>query len=152
MKNVKDDLADRELIFSRVLDAPIDLVWEVWTDPEHIQLWWGPDGFTNTIQKMEIKKGGEWSLIMKSPDGDIYAHRCMFREIVERKRIVYEQLTHPKYLATINFESKDDKTFLHWHMLFESRAYLIEAARTFKVDIGLKQTAERLIQYLSQLK
>jgi uncharacterized protein YndB with AHSA1/START domain len=151
MQNAKDDISTRELIFSRLLNAPIDLVWEVWTDPEHVQLWWGPDGFTNIILKMEPKNGGEWDLIMKSPDGIDYKHRCVFREVIKNKRIVYEQFTHPKYVATVDFESKGDKTYLRWHLLFESRDYLIEAAKTFKVDIGLIQTAERLIHYLSQL-
>ena len=64
MQGVKSNTADRELIFSRLLDVPIKLVWEVWTNPEHIKLWWGPDGFTNTIKKMDIKPNGEWHLIM----------------------------------------------------------------------------------------
>ena len=53
----ENNTADRELRISRVLNAPIELVWEVWTDPEHLKQWWGPDGFTNTITKMEMRKG-----------------------------------------------------------------------------------------------
>ncbi len=58
MENVKNDTRDRELIITRKINAPVELVWEVWTKPEHIANWWGPEGFTNTITKMEVRPGG----------------------------------------------------------------------------------------------
>lgn len=152
MQNVKDNTAERELKFSRLLNAPIKFVWEVWTNPEHIRLWWGPDGFTNTIKKMNVQPNGEWELIMHGPDGRDYEIKSVFREIVKYKRIVYEQLTQFKYIATIEFENRKDKTFISWVMLFESKESLIEAAKTYGVDIGFKQNAERLVDYLLQFK
>jgi uncharacterized protein YndB with AHSA1/START domain len=151
MPGVKDNVAERELIFSRLLDAPIKVVWEIWTDPEHIKLWWGPDGFTNTIHKMDVKPGGEWNLIMHGPDGTDYKIEAVFREIIKYRRIVYEQFTQFKCIATIEFESRGEKTFLHWQMLFESREYLVQAAKAYGVDEGLKQTAQRLIDYLASV-
>jgi uncharacterized protein YndB with AHSA1/START domain len=150
MQPVKNSTADRELIFSRLLDAPIKLVWEVWTNPEHIKLWWGPDGFTNTIKKMDIKDNGAWDLIMHGPDGTDYEIKSVFREIIKHKKIVYEQLNHFKYVATIEFESRGEQTLLRWQMLFESKEYLIEAAKTYGVDKGFTQNAQRLVDYLSQ--
>ncbi|HVV07103.1 MAG TPA: SRPBCC domain-containing protein, partial [Puia sp.] len=64
MENKKSNTQDRELLITRQLDAPIDLVWEAWTSPEHIANWWGPNGFTNTITKMDLRPGGEWDLVM----------------------------------------------------------------------------------------
>ncbi|MDP3581653.1 MAG: SRPBCC domain-containing protein, partial [Ignavibacteria bacterium] len=61
--------ADREIKIFRLLNAPIELVWKVWTDTNHIVNWWGPRGFTNTMTKMEVEPGGEWNLIMHGPDG-----------------------------------------------------------------------------------
>jgi len=61
---MENDIKDRELLITRVLNAPIDLVWEAWTKPEHIAKWWGPNGFTNTITTMDMKPGGEWNLVM----------------------------------------------------------------------------------------
>src|SRR6476659_2119193 len=55
---------DKELTITRVLNAPIELVWEVWTNPDHIKNWWGPNGFTNTIFEMDVKPGGNWEFIM----------------------------------------------------------------------------------------
>ena len=150
MQNVENGIVERELRFSRLLNAPINLVWEVWTNSEHIKLWWGPDGFKNTIHKMEIKPNGEWSLIMHSPTGTDYEIKSVFREIIKHKKIVYEQLNHFKYIATIEFESKKDKTYINWTMLFESKEYLIEAAKTYGVVEGFKQNAEKLVDYLSK--
>ena len=82
------------------------------------------------------------------PDGKIYKIKCAFREIEKHKKIVYEQFTQFKCVATIEFESRKDKTFIMWTMLFESKEKLIEAAKMYGVDIGLKQTAEKLIKYL----
>ncbi|MBN8856279.1 MAG: polyketide cyclase [Sphingobacteriales bacterium 50-39] len=150
MPSAKDNMADRELIFSRLLDAPIKLVWEIWTSPEHIKIWWGPDGFTNTIKKMDVQPNGEWNLTMHGPDGSDYEIKSVFREIVKYKKIVYEQFTAFKYVATIEFESRGEQTLLRWQMLFESKENLIDAAKTYGVDTGFKQNAQRLVDYLSQ--
>src|SRR5579859_7466805 len=104
MLNVADDIAGRELRFSRLLDAPIQLVWDVWSDPNHIKHWWGPDGFRNTITEMDLRPGGRWNLVMHGPDGRDYDVKCIFHEVVKCERIVYEQLTPFKYLAKIEFE------------------------------------------------
>jgi len=152
MENKKNSTADRELRLSRKLNAPIDLVWEVWTGPEHIANWWGPDGFTNTIHKMDLTPGGEWDLVMHGPDGTNYKNKSIFREIVPHKKIVYEHITGPKFLATIEFREEGDQTFITWHMLFESAEEFIQTVKTFKADEGLKQNVERLNVYLSGMK
>src|SRR5580698_9206736 len=132
----KNNTADRELTISRLLNAPISLVWEVWTNPEHIKNWWGPEGFTNTIHLMDIKKDGEWNLTMHGPDGRDYKNKSIFREIVKHSRIVYEHMSAPKFLTTIEFESRGEKTFIKWHMLFESKEEFIRTVKTFKADEG----------------
>src|SRR6478609_7723122 len=112
MQNEKSNTADREIKVSRLLKAPIDLVWEVWTDAEHIKNWWGPTGFTNTISTMNVMPGGEWNLVMHGPDGTDYKNKSIFKEIVKHKKIVYEHMSSPKFLATIEFEAQGDKTFI----------------------------------------
>src|SRR5436190_19477576 len=72
MQHEKNSTKNRELLLTRLLNAPIELVWEVWTNPEHIAQWWGPNGFTNTITKMDVQPGGEWDLVMHGPDGTDY--------------------------------------------------------------------------------
>lgn len=152
MENKKSNTADRELRLSRKLNAPIDLVWEVWTTPEHIANWWGPNGFTNTIHKMDLKPGGEWDLVMHGPDGTNYKNKSIFKEIILHKKLVYEHVTGPKFVATIEFREEGDQTFITWHMLFESVEEFIQTVKTFKADEGLRQNIEKLDVYLSGLK
>jgi len=152
MENQKSNTKDRELIISRKLNAPVELVWEVWTKPEHIANWWGPNGFTNTITKMDVTPGGEWDLVMHGPDGTDYKNKSIFKEIVPFKRIVYEHISAPKFITTIDFEEQGEQTLINWHMLFESAEQFMQVVKTFKADEGLKQNIEKLIVYLEKHK
>jgi uncharacterized protein YndB with AHSA1/START domain len=143
-----NDNLKRELRITRLLNAPLELVWEVWTDPDHIKNWWGPDGFTNTITKMDIEPGGEWDLIMHGPDGTDYKNKSVFREVIRHKRIVYDHVSAPKFTATIEFESRGDATFIEWHALFESAEQLEQVVKVSKADEGMKQNVEKLNNYL----
>lgn len=147
--NVISPTADREIVISRVLNAPVELVWEVWTNADHIKNWWGPNGFTNTISKMDLKPGGEWNLIMHGPDGRDYKNKTLFKKIIKYKKIIYEHVSVPKFTATIEFEKKGTQTFLKWQMLFETREELIQTVKTFKADEGIKQNVTKLEAYIN---
>ncbi len=151
MENTKSNTTDRELFISRTINAPVDLVWEVWTKPEHIANWWGPNGFTNTITLMDVRQGGEWHLVMHGPDGTDYENKSVFKEVVLHKKIVYKH-PFPNFTATVEFEEQGDKTHLTWHMLFESREQFIAVVKTHKADEGQKQNIEKLEAYLQSLK
>lgn len=153
MQKTESNTTDREIRISRLLNAPVELVWEVWTDPNHIKNWWGPDGFTNTITKMDIQPEGEWDLVMHGPDGTDYKNKSLFKEIIPQKKLVYEHVSAPKFTATIEFENQGSQTFLNWHMLFETKEQFIQVVKTFKADEGLKQNIEKLNRYVeAQLK
>ena len=77
---------DREIVTTGVVDAPRARVFEAWTDPTHVAQWWGPDGFTNTIQEMDVRPGGVWRLVMHGPDGVDYKNKSIFDEIVKPER------------------------------------------------------------------
>lgn len=143
-----NNTADRELRISRLLNAPVDLVWEVWTNPDHIKNWWGPDGFTNTIHQMVVQAGGEWDLVMHGPDGTDYKNKSIFKEIIPLKKIVYEHITGPVFTATITFEAKGESTQMEWHMLFRNREEFVQTVTTFKADEGLRQNIEKLNLYV----
>lgn len=152
MENQSTDTQDRELRIIRTLNAPVDLVWEAWTKPEHIANWWGPNGFTTTINRMDLTPGGEWDLVMHGPDGRDYKNKSIFKEIIPFKRIVYEHASHPGFIATINFEDMGEQTLINWHMLFETAEQFIQVVKTFKADEGLKQNIEKLDVYLTGMK
>jgi uncharacterized protein YndB with AHSA1/START domain len=148
MEKKESNTADREIRISRLFDAPIELVWEVWTNPNHLKNWWGPNGFKNTIQLMDVKNGGKWDLIMHGPDGTDYKNKSIFREVVKHKKLVYEHISEPKFITTVNFEAQGDKTFIHWQMLFETREQVIQVIKTNNAAEGLKQNIEKLEHYL----
>jgi uncharacterized protein YndB with AHSA1/START domain len=138
----------KELTITRVLNAPIELVWKVWTDPEHIKNWWGPNGFTNTIFEMDIKPGGNWEFTMHGPDGKDYKNKSVFKEIVKHRRIVYEHVTGPRFQARVNFTPQGKKTLLEWRMVFDTEEERDNTVKTFKADVGLKQNIFKLEGYL----
>jgi uncharacterized protein YndB with AHSA1/START domain len=148
---MESNTKDRELVITRTLNAPADLVWEVFTKPEHIANWWGPNGFTNTIYTMDVKPGGLWELVMHGPDGTDYKNKSVYKEIVPLKKIVFDHF-NPDFTTTIQFEDSGEQTHIHWHMLFNTAEEFIQVVKTFKADEGLKQNIERLNAYLAGLK
>jgi uncharacterized protein YndB with AHSA1/START domain len=151
MKTTIASTADRELRISKLLNAPRELVFEVWTNPQHIVHWWGPDGFTNTISKMEVKDGGEWNFIMHGPDGRNYDNKIIFVEIIKPELIRYKHVSFPYFNVTVSFEQQENKTLLSMHMLFETKEELQKTIEVFKADEGLKQTISRLSAYVEKL-
>lgn len=143
------EISNRELSITRLLNAPIDLVWKVFTEPEHIKNWWGPSGFTNTISEMNVKPNGIWEFVMHGPDGTDYKNKHIYHEIVMHKKIVLDHVTAPKFRLTITFETRGSKTFLSWHSVFESAEQLQQVIKVFQADEGMKQNIERLEEYLA---
>lgn len=139
----------REMRITRLLNAPVELVWEVWTKPEHLVNWWGPNGFTTTIQQMNVKEGEEWRLTMHGPDGTNYPNRSIFKEVVPFEKIVFEHF-NPHFITTVVFTSKDGQTEIDWRMLFDTEELLETVVKAHKADEGLKQNVEKLEHYLLQ--
>jgi uncharacterized protein YndB with AHSA1/START domain len=80
--------APHEIVIEREFDAPLDLVWRAWTEPELIERWFGPEGFTTRVEKQELRVGGEAVYVMIGPDGNEYPSVGIYREIVPKQRIV----------------------------------------------------------------
>jgi uncharacterized protein YndB with AHSA1/START domain len=141
---------NREMRIIKTFKTPIDLMWEVWTNPDHIVNWWGPDGFTSTIHKMDFQEGGEWKQTLHGPDGANYPNRSVFKETIPFKKIMYEHF-NPHFVTTVLFESKGQETKIDWTLLFDTvdRAEIIIKAH--KAGEGQKQNIEKLEKYLSKL-
>ena len=147
MVNVTIDPANRMFRTAMIFRSPIEKVWEAWAKPEHIAKWWGPEGFTSTILKMDLEKNGEWLLTMHGPDGKRYPNKSVYREIVPDKKIVFQHF-NPHYLATIEFEKMGNETQMEWAMQFETSELFEVVVRTFKADEGFRQSVEKLENYL----
>jgi uncharacterized protein YndB with AHSA1/START domain len=113
-----EDTSGREIVITRVFDAPREMVWEAWTDPKQVVQWWGPRGFTTTIQEMEVRPGGVWRQVMRGPDGTEYPNKSVFIEVVKPERIVLSHGGGKKgapgavFESTWTFESQGDMTKL----------------------------------------
>lgn len=143
-------ISDRELQIYRTLEAPVELVWKAWTEPEHIAKWWGPAGFSNTIYKMDVKPGGEWLLTMHGPDGKNYPDKSVFREIDPLKKIVIEHLT-PHFIITVVFETREEGTYMQWNSLFDTKELLDSLIKNVKADTAQIENVDKLEEHLQQL-
>jgi uncharacterized protein YndB with AHSA1/START domain len=150
------DLSGRELVFTRVFNAPPGVVFEAWTNPAHLPNWYGPNGFTTTIHEMDVRPGGVWRLTMRGPDGRDYHDRMIFLEVDPPRRLVYKHEPEPgsdpvHVETTVTFENLGGKTNLTMRMLFpsaEDRDYLVN---TYHADEGGRQTLARLTEHLDRL-
>jgi uncharacterized protein YndB with AHSA1/START domain len=145
---------DREIVTTRTLDAPRELVFAAWTDPRHLPHWYGPDGFTITIHEMNVTPGGVWRLTMHGPDGRDYHNKIVFDEIVKPERLVYHHVldegTEPvTHRTTVTFAARGDKTDLTLRLTFDSNEARDYAVKTYGAVEGGRQTVNRLAGYLA---
>lgn len=126
--NTATQMAERTLVIERVFNAPRHLVFQAWTDPEHMSQWFGPRGFKSTVLKNDLRPGGAYRIHMLGPDGDHWS-QGVYREIVPPERLVMAgswadaqgNPTRPENVLTLTFAELDGKTKLTLHQaLFES--------------------------------
>jgi uncharacterized protein YndB with AHSA1/START domain len=148
--------ADRELVFTRVFDAPRELVFEAWTDPTQITNWWGPRGFTTTTEKFDFRAGGQWIHTMHGPDGTDYPNRSIFTEVDPPERIAYTHASSTtkdapgvNFHLTVDFEEWGRGTRIRMHMVFATAAIREETVRLYHADEGARQMLERLAEFLA---
>jgi uncharacterized protein YndB with AHSA1/START domain len=146
--------ADKEIYITREFDAPRELLWEAMTNPKHVVNWWGPIGFTTTIEEMDFRVGGTWKHVMRGPDGAEYPNKSVFKEIVKPEKIVYQHAGHKKggpgisFVSTWTFdELGKNKSRISIRMVFpetEKRDFVV---KEFGAIEGGKQTLGRLAEY-----
>jgi uncharacterized protein YndB with AHSA1/START domain len=120
--------SDRELVIKRVFDAPRELVFKAWTDPEHLKQWSAPQGFTIPVAEGDLRPGGKWRSMMRKPDGTELWLGGVYREIVEPERLVFTHAWDDKNgkpghetVVTVTLVERDGKTEMTFRQgLFES--------------------------------
>jgi uncharacterized protein YndB with AHSA1/START domain len=147
--NVATRAGQREIVATRVVGAPRELVFKLWTDPHHIVQWWGPNGFTTTIHEMDVRPGGVWQFVMHGPDGVDYQNKVIYREVVAPERLVYDHVSGPQFRMTVTFVEQGGKTTLTARMLFESAAQREKTIKQFGALEGLTQTLGRLDEHVA---
>jgi uncharacterized protein YndB with AHSA1/START domain len=150
--------ADQEIVITRIVSAPRELVWTAWTDPEQVVKWWGPKGFTTTVHMMDVRPGGVWHHTMHGPDGSDYPNHSTFIEVVKPERIVFSHGGGKKggpgvqFESTWTFDALGDKTQVTIRMVFASAAERDRVAREFGAIEGGNQTLARLEDYVTEAR
>lgn len=143
-----------EIVLTRVYDAPLRLVWEVWTEQAHLERWWGPRGFTIATKHKEIRPGGKWIFTMHGPDGTDYPNLITYHEVVPHQRLVYDHGTdaaNPKaFSMVVTFAEARGKTTVGITMAVDSPEAAREMVKHIKRANGTS-TWDRLGEYLEHL-
>jgi uncharacterized protein YndB with AHSA1/START domain len=144
---------DREIRIERVFDAPRDVVFATFTDPELIPEWWGPRDTTTVVDRMDVRAGGSWRFVMRGPDGSESGFRGTYREVTPPERIVqtFEWEGMPGHVAvdTATFEDLGDRTKVTTVSLFhttEERDGMLASG----MEGGLNETYARLDEVLAR--
>jgi uncharacterized protein YndB with AHSA1/START domain len=147
----------RTFIAERLFDAPRELVFEVWTTPEHLQNWWGPRDWTLPFCKVDLRPGGVWHYCMRGPEGEESWGIATYKEIDPPKKIVYvdafsdsdgnKNEDMPEMLITTTFHDENGKTRISSSCEFATVEQLESLMQMGAIE-GLEQTWDRLEEYL----
>jgi uncharacterized protein YndB with AHSA1/START domain len=143
--------SDREILMTRVFDAPRELVFEAHTTPEHVRRWWGKHGTTLPVCEMDFRPGGAYRFVQREAGGAEHGFRGEYRDIVPPERLVYtfEYEGMPGHIAveTLTFEETDGKTTMTSRMIFDTTGERDGALKS-GMENGAAQTMDRLAAYL----
>jgi uncharacterized protein YndB with AHSA1/START domain len=143
--------ADREIVTTRLIDAPRELVFEAWTDPEHVAHWFGPNGFVTTTHAMDVRPGGVWRFTMRGPDGKDWPNVVTYEQVVRPERLVYlhgDETEPDMFQTTVTFDDEGGKTALTMRALFKTAAAREFVVRERGAVEGGQQTVSRLEEYV----
>lgn len=147
--------ADQEIVISRMIAAPRELVFEAFTDVRHLSQWWGPEGFTTTTRSFEFRIGSEWDFVMHGPDGTDYSEWITWTEIVPPERIA---MLHGEYRGDPNaFESvltfipDGETTRIEMLTVFPTKELRDEAIEKHGAIEGGQQTLGNLAAYVEEI-
>jgi len=142
------------LIHTKILDAPRDLVWEVWTTPAHLKEWWGPDGFSLTIKSMNVETGKILDSIMHGWGQD-FINKIEYLDVIKPSLLSYKHYGESEdydFTVLVLFEEVEEKTLLTMKSIFKSKAIIEELNRKVNAIEGAKQTLNRLENYIKILE
>jgi uncharacterized protein YndB with AHSA1/START domain len=134
MDQILQTTPDSEIVSTRTVNAPQEIVFRAWSEPEHLKNWWGPNGFTNTFNVFDFQVGGKWSFVMHGPDKGNYANECEFIKIDPPSLIAWKRYSKPIFQVLATFEAIDQNhTKIVFKMLFNTAEECIKVKK-FAVD------------------
>jgi uncharacterized protein YndB with AHSA1/START domain len=146
--------SDREIVVTRVVDAPRRLVWEAYTNPTHVPRWMlGPQGWTMPVCEIDLRVGAGWHFVWRRADGSEMAMRGEYQEIVPPERLVSTEAwggDWPETINTLLLSEQDGKTTITSRVLYPSKAARDAALKTGMLD-GMTESFDRLAEYLATM-
>jgi len=144
----------KEIVMERVFDAPRDLVWKLWTDPQMIPKWWGPVKYKTVVDKMDFRVGGQWRFIQSDSHGNEFAFHGIYREIVPFEKISVTFNFEPigpghELLEVVTFEVMKGQTKMVSKAMYNSIEDL-EGMVKSGMEEGYNETMERFAKLLTQ--
>jgi uncharacterized protein YndB with AHSA1/START domain len=141
---------DRELVLQREVPYARELVWKALTDPEHVNQWWGPDGFRNENVSLDFRVGGAWTFEMVGPDGTRYPNHSVFKEITPPSRLVYDHGdgTRVWFEQTMDLQEAGRGTLITLRQVYPSQAARDEVVEKYGAIEGGKQHLAKLEAYV----
>lgn len=143
---------NRTLTLERTFNAPLDLVWEAWTQPEHIANWWGPKGMQTKVLQHEFKEGGNWKYAMIMQDGSEFIADGIYKEIVPKARIIstanFKPMTEGVEIQAL-FEANGNTTKFTFHCVHETEEYCKQQEQMGFYN-GWGSVFDRLSEFVSQ--
>ena len=110
---------NREINSSRVLNAPLAVVYNLFANPSHLKKWWGPKGFTNTFHEFDLRPQGKWVLTMHGPEKGNYENSSVFKTVEPFKLISWTRISQPLFDMEVAFEEITDlETRISFRMIF----------------------------------
>ena len=147
--------AEREIVITRVISAPPELVFEAFTEVRHLSRWWGPDGFTTTTRAFEFRVEGEWDFVMHGPDGTDYQEWITWTEIAPPERIVLlhgESRGDPNaFESVLTFAPEGEATRIEMRTVFPTRELRDEVVEKYHVIERGQQTLDGLAAYIDEI-
>lgn len=146
----------REIVISRLIEAPRELVFHAFTEVRHLAQWWGPTGFTTTTRAFEFREGGSWDFVMHGPDGTDYPNWITWQQIVRPERIALlhgESADDPDAFESIlTFEDHGESTRIVMRTVFPTAELRDQAVEEFHAVEGGRQTLARLAEFVSSIE
>ena len=149
------DTTGREVVVSRIVDGPRELVFAAFTEERHLSRWWGPDGFRTATRAFAFHEGGVWDFVMTGPDGTDYQEWITWTEILPPERIAMlhgESRDDPDaFVSTLDFTEHGAATRIVMRTVFPTRELRDRAVREYHAVEGGEQTLGNLAAYVVEL-
>ena len=157
MTSEAHDFGQASVTLNRLIDVPVSLMWKVWTQPNHLAAWWGPQVYTNSDCEVDLRVGGVWRITMNGPDGGAHPMEGTYTEIIPGERLAYamtavspQGVLRLKGVTTVTMRDEGGKTRLI--VQADATGFIPEAVQMLAgMEMGWNQSLDKLAGFVATL-